>query len=479
VPLKILLADDSMTAQNMGKKILTEAGYQVVAVSNGAAAVKKIDAQPLDIIIVDIFMPGYSGIEVCERVKNAPATAKIPVLLTVGKMEPYRPEDGHKANADGVIIKPFEATDLVAVVKKLEEKLAAALSDETVKMAAPPFAHESKNASYEEWKVAAPPEEDTGPARINVPQEMQSSPAIGFDDESLAVPVPAATTSAPADFEETINLGGLAQPPGLSDTQPIEPHVEATPPPAPTTQPIEPIVEAAPPAPIASAADQIVIVDQASETAEIEAVPGPEPEIEFTSAPKIEVISEPASGLEPTIVPEHQVEVTPDPALVTAATEMVSAFPTRFGVESPEAIPVGAASDLESDAQPESSQIVQAESVAEPATTAIQLSVRSDLEGETAHVVGGEAVSIPTPAHSTAAMAQAAAASAGAATGILASGPQNPALGVALEAAVSASTPSGASSTAVAQVVARVLERMKSDLVAEIERELEQARRKI
>ncbi len=463
MPLKILLADDSMTAQNMGKKILTEAGYQVVAVSNGAAAVKKIDAQPLDIIIVDIFMPGYSGIEVCERVKNAPATAKIPVLLTVGKMEPYRPEDGHKANADGVIIKPFEATDLVAVVKKLEEKLAAALSDETVKMAAPPFAHESKNASYEEWKVAAPPEEDTGPARINVPQEMQSSPAIGFDDESLAVPVPAATTSAPADFEETINLGGLAQPPGLSDTQPIEPHVEATPPPAPTTQPIEPIVEAAPPAPIASAADQIVIVDQASETAEIEAVPGPEPEIEFTSAPKIEDISEPASGLEPTIVPEHQVEVTPD----------------RFGVESPEAIPVGAASDLESDAQPESSQIVQAESVAEPATTAIQLSVRSDLEGETAHVVGGEAVSIPTPAHSTAAMAQAAAASAGAATGILASGPQNPALGVALEAAVSASTPSGASSTAVAQVVARVLERMKSDLVAEIERELEQARRKI
>ena len=45
--LKILLADDSMTAQNMGKKILVDAGYEVVAVSNGAAAIKKVIAADL------------------------------------------------------------------------------------------------------------------------------------------------------------------------------------------------------------------------------------------------------------------------------------------------------------------------------------------------------------------------------------------------------------------------------------------------
>jgi len=66
VPLRILFADDSVTAQNMGKKILTEAGYEVVAVSNGAAAVKKIAEQKPDIIILDIYMPGYSGLEVCD-----------------------------------------------------------------------------------------------------------------------------------------------------------------------------------------------------------------------------------------------------------------------------------------------------------------------------------------------------------------------------------------------------------------------------
>ena len=51
--LKILLADDSMTAQNMGKKILVEAGYEVIAVSNGAAAVKKIAEHKPDLVVAD------------------------------------------------------------------------------------------------------------------------------------------------------------------------------------------------------------------------------------------------------------------------------------------------------------------------------------------------------------------------------------------------------------------------------------------
>src|SRR5947209_1539467 len=113
-----------MTAQNMGKRILTEAGYEVVAVSNGAAAVKKIAEQKPDIIILDVYMPGYSGLEVCEKVRSSIDTLKTPVLLTVGKMEPYKPEDANRVKADGVIIKPFEASDLLAIIKKFEERIA-------------------------------------------------------------------------------------------------------------------------------------------------------------------------------------------------------------------------------------------------------------------------------------------------------------------------------------------------------------------
>ncbi|HEX7284597.1 MAG TPA: response regulator [Candidatus Angelobacter sp.] len=126
--LRILFADDSVTAQNMGKKILTEAGYDVVAVSNGAAAVKKIAEQKPDIIILDLYMPGYSGLEVCEKVRASISTIKTPVLLTVGKMEPYKPEDANRVRADGVIIKPFEASDLLAIMKKFEERIAQAIA---------------------------------------------------------------------------------------------------------------------------------------------------------------------------------------------------------------------------------------------------------------------------------------------------------------------------------------------------------------
>src|SRR5512142_426935 len=111
-----------MTAQNMGKKILTDAGFDVVTVSNGAAAAKKLAEGTPDIAILDVYMPGYTGLELCERLKSAPITANVPVLLSVGKMEPFRPEDGMKVRADGVIIKPFEATDLVMVIDKLAER---------------------------------------------------------------------------------------------------------------------------------------------------------------------------------------------------------------------------------------------------------------------------------------------------------------------------------------------------------------------
>ena len=126
--LKILLADDSMTAQNMGKKILTDAGYEVIAVSNGAAAVKKIAEISPQLCILDIYMPGYTGLEVCEKVKSSSATARMPVLLTVGKMEPYKPEEGARVRADGVIVKPFEASELLRAVHRFSQRIAGGAS---------------------------------------------------------------------------------------------------------------------------------------------------------------------------------------------------------------------------------------------------------------------------------------------------------------------------------------------------------------
>jgi CheY-like chemotaxis protein len=126
---KILLADDSVTAQNMGRKILTDAGYDVVTVNNGSAALKRVAEQKPDLIVLDVYMPGYSGLEVCVRLKDAPETARIPILLTVGKLEPFKPEEATRVRADGFIVKPFEASELLSALTRLEDRMVPAHSD--------------------------------------------------------------------------------------------------------------------------------------------------------------------------------------------------------------------------------------------------------------------------------------------------------------------------------------------------------------
>ncbi|HEX7962847.1 MAG TPA: response regulator, partial [Terriglobales bacterium] len=199
--MKILFADDSMTAQNMGKKILSDAGYEVVAVSNGAAALKKINELKPELVVLDIYMPGYTGLEVCEKMRSAHETSNTPVILTHGKMEAYKPEDGARVKADGVIVKPFEATDLLAAIEKLASNVKAASAakasqaQKTVTMP-PPGAEAEASDVVEEILPSKPPS-------VSVPSEMASHAAYGVDDllssaQSQAPPASASVTPAVA-----------------------------------------------------------------------------------------------------------------------------------------------------------------------------------------------------------------------------------------------------------------------------------------
>jgi CheY-like chemotaxis protein len=107
----------------MGRRILIDAGYEVITVNNGSAALKKIAESKPDLIIVDVYMPGYGGLEVCSRIKEAKETSRIPVLLTVGKLEPFKPEEARRVRADAFIVKPFEASELLTALTKLEDKI--------------------------------------------------------------------------------------------------------------------------------------------------------------------------------------------------------------------------------------------------------------------------------------------------------------------------------------------------------------------
>ncbi|MGA8270883.1 MAG: response regulator [Candidatus Sulfotelmatobacter sp.] len=173
---KILLADDSVTAQNMGRKILADAGYEVVTVNNGSAALKKIAELKPDLVILDVYMPGYSGLEVCQRLKESHESSRIPVLLTVGKLEPFKPEEAQRVRAEGYIVKPFEASELLSALSKLEDKVV-------------PRSEPSKPGRFARAVAAAEEVENGWKSRISFPRAKPEATEKVSDDAAIYNPI--------------------------------------------------------------------------------------------------------------------------------------------------------------------------------------------------------------------------------------------------------------------------------------------------
>ncbi len=185
---KVLLADDSVPAQNMGKKILIEAGYDVLTVSNGLEALRKIADTLPDIVILDIFMPGYTGLEICARLRSKAATAELPVILTVGKLEPYRPEDGEQVRSNAVIVKPFAAAELTAAVRSL---LGVRRAEVVFSAENPPPAN-----------VADPLAEDLAASNEKPLSELLAGMPVEAADEPMFASAPSVTAVESARVEE-------------------------------------------------------------------------------------------------------------------------------------------------------------------------------------------------------------------------------------------------------------------------------------
>lgn len=106
---KLLLADDSVTIQKVVNLTFADEGIDVVAVSDGDAAMEKFVEFAPDLLMVDVNMPGMDGYRICEMVKQDEETAHIPVILLVGSFEPFDEERAYRVGADGYLTKPFQS----------------------------------------------------------------------------------------------------------------------------------------------------------------------------------------------------------------------------------------------------------------------------------------------------------------------------------------------------------------------------------
>jgi CheY-like chemotaxis protein len=120
---RVLVVDDDPHVLQLLRVNFELEGYEVVSASNGEEALQRIDERPPDILVCDVMMPGMDGLEVVERVRNNPATAKLPIVMVSAKAQQSDLLAGGDAGADAYVTKPFDPQDLIdAVTNVLKRK---------------------------------------------------------------------------------------------------------------------------------------------------------------------------------------------------------------------------------------------------------------------------------------------------------------------------------------------------------------------
>jgi len=116
----LIVEDDPDSAELMGQ-ILEIAGYQVQKATSGLEALSKVGLPGIDLILLDVMLPGVDGFEVCYRVRQNPATAHLPIVMVSAKGRREDIETGLRVGANTYMTKPLSRAGLVATVKNLLE----------------------------------------------------------------------------------------------------------------------------------------------------------------------------------------------------------------------------------------------------------------------------------------------------------------------------------------------------------------------
>lgn len=118
MPMKtILVIDDEKDLIKLVDFHLSKEGYLVIGAKNGIEGLDIAQKHRPDLILLDIMMPKLDGLEVCKRLKGAPETARIPVVMLTAKAQEADKVLGLELGADDYITKPFSPREMVARVK--------------------------------------------------------------------------------------------------------------------------------------------------------------------------------------------------------------------------------------------------------------------------------------------------------------------------------------------------------------------------
>lgn len=115
----ILIADDETNIVISLEFLMKREGFGVVVATDGEAALRAVEAQAPDLILLDVMLPKKDGFEVCQQIRANPVWQSVKIVMLTAKGRETEVAKGLALGADAYMTKPFSTRDLVAQVKQL------------------------------------------------------------------------------------------------------------------------------------------------------------------------------------------------------------------------------------------------------------------------------------------------------------------------------------------------------------------------
>lgn len=113
----ILLIEDNDDIRELSYLLLERAGYTVFTAADGEMGLRLLAEKDIDLLLLDIMLPGMDGWEVCRRLRADPRSADLPVLIFTVRSEMIEPDSPEYALTDGMVPKPFYRDELLDAVR--------------------------------------------------------------------------------------------------------------------------------------------------------------------------------------------------------------------------------------------------------------------------------------------------------------------------------------------------------------------------
>jgi twitching motility two-component system response regulator PilH len=117
---KILLVDDSKTELHYLSDVLCRRGYQVRTAENGTDAMRRLDEDTPDLILMDVVMPGQNGFQLTRSITRDARFARVPVIMCTSKNQETDKVWGMRQGARDYIVKPVDADELVSKIRAFD-----------------------------------------------------------------------------------------------------------------------------------------------------------------------------------------------------------------------------------------------------------------------------------------------------------------------------------------------------------------------